>query len=379
MTHWLHAGASVVGQGHLTTGTPCQDKCHIRVSEDGAWLAVAVCDGAGSAEFADVGATITSRYFCQELVRLAQESETRLPGEWINDFVIDRVLRVRDQLREHAKSDDIRKYHCTLVAALVGPHGGFSVHIGDGAIVGGTFAPPGSFPIVELGSNVLISKPENGEYANETFFVTEGAWVKHLRISPLPTIDWLVVCTDGGASLLLDNDSHVKPGFLTPFLEHQISDGFTDGYVEGVLADPKANKLTTDDKTIAVAVRSKSLPKSGVWTDPAERATPPPVPPAKPPDPVLPAPLPPTRPSDPKNRQGADAEIHLVSSSTARRKRFLSKRVFLRALAIVGSLLVLAVLLMLLNWCCRNQLSVWWGAALSRVRQWKEAMKKREQ
>lgn len=382
MTHWLHAGASVVGQGHLTTGTPCQDKCHIRVSEDGAWLAVAVCDGAGSAEFADVGAAITSQYFCQELVKLAQELETRLPGEWINDFVIDRVLRVRDRLREHAKSDDIRKYHCTLVAALVGPHGGFSVHIGDGAIVGGTFAPPGSFPIVELGSNVLISKPENGEYANETFFVTEGAWVKHLRISPLPRIDWLVVCTDGGASLLLDNDSHVKPAFLTPFLEDQISDGFTDGYVEGVLADPKANKLTTDDKTIAVAVRSKSLPKSGArsgaWTDAAERATPAPVPSAKSPDPVPPAPLPPTRPSDRQDRQGVDVEIHLVPSSTARRKRFLSRRVFLRALAIVGSLLVLAALLWLLNRCCRNQLSAWWGAALLRLQEWKEARKKRE-
>ena len=218
MTHWLHAGASVVGQGHLTSDAPCQDKFQIKVSEDGEWLAVVVCDGAGSAEFAGIGATIASQYFCQELVKLAQELVARLPGEWINDFVIDCVLRVRDRIRAHANSDEIRKYHCTLVAALVGPQGGFSVHIGDGAIVGGTFAPPGSVPFVELGANVLISRPENGEYANETFFITEGAWVKHLRIRPLPRIDWIVVCTDGGASLLLDNDSQVRPAFLVPFI-----------------------------------------------------------------------------------------------------------------------------------------------------------------
>ena len=380
MTHWLHAGASVVGQGHLTSDAPCQDKFQIKVSEDGEWLAVVVCDGAGSAEFAGIGATIASQYFCQELVKLAQELVARLPGEWINDFVIDCVLRVRDRIRAHANSDEIRKYHCTLVAALVGPQGGFSVHVGDGAIVGGTFAPPGSVPFVELGANVLISRPENGEYANETFFITEGAWVKHLRIRPLPRIDWLVVCTDGGASLLLDNDSQVRPAFLVPFLEDQISDAFTDQYVERVLADPKANKLTTDDKTIVVAVRSKSLQKSSAPKVAPERDAPTLIPSPKSSEPAGPAPPLQIRPSAREDRFASDADIHLVPNSTASRRKSPSRRVFLWVFAIVVSFLVITAFLWLLNRFGRNEASALWNSVRSWVQQKvKETIKSREQ
>jgi hypothetical protein len=261
MKRWFYSGASVIGQSHLSMATPCQDKFKIQTSSDGEWIAVAVCDGAGSAEFAEQGASITSTHFCNELIKLSQELASRPPGEWINDFVIDCVIRVREQLRKSANSDDIRKYHSTLVAALMGRSGGFSIHIGDGALFGGTFdnSKPGN--AIELNSNYVISKPENGEYSNETFFITEGSWVKHLRITPLPALDWLVACTDGGASLLLDNENEVKPSFLAPFIEAQINDGFQNSkYIETILNDPKANKLTTDDKTIVLAVREGIVP-----------------------------------------------------------------------------------------------------------------------
>ena len=263
MATWLYSGAAVTGQSHLSTAQPCQDKFKVRSSSDGAWLAVAVCDGAGSAEFAEIGASITSNYFCDELINLSQELNNRTPGAWINDYIIDCVVRVREQLRLKAKSDDIRKYHCTLVAALLGRSGGFLVHIGDGAILGGIFEKLHPNADIELNSGFTISLPENGEYSNETFFVTEGNWVKHLRITPLPTLDWLVVCTDGGASLLLDNKNNVKPNFLAPFIEEQANANFADKkYVETILSDPKANKLTTDDKTIVVAVRNGSFSAS---------------------------------------------------------------------------------------------------------------------
>ena len=228
MSHWLHSGAAVVGQSHSATATPCQDKFKVQTSNDGNWLAIAVCDGAGSAEFAEQGATITSAHFCQELIKLSNELSTRPPGEWINDFVIDCVIRVREQLRKSAQSDDIRKYHCTLVAALIGHSGGFSIHIGDGAILGGSFSKPSVTGEIELNTNFVISMPENGEYSNETFFITEGNWVKHLRITPLPALDWLIACTDGGASLVLDHENFVKPNFLAPFIEAQVNKGFND-------------------------------------------------------------------------------------------------------------------------------------------------------
>jgi len=249
-----------MGQSHQTSQIPCQDKFSCKVSGDGRWLSVAVSDGAGSALNAEAGAEITSTIFCEELLGLSKQLEFRAPGEWINDFVVECVLKVRNQLRSKAKSDDIKSFHCTLVAALVGPEGGFSIHIGDGSIFGGQFKNDSKGGEVELNSNFVISKPENGEYTNETFFITEGNWIKHLRVTPLPRLDWVVACTDGGAALILEKETEVKPKFLVPFFQELISDKFTkNNYISEVLSDPKANALTTDDKTIFVAMRSSAI------------------------------------------------------------------------------------------------------------------------
>ena len=249
-----------MGQSHQTSQIPCQDKFSCKVSADGRWLSVAVSDGAGSALNAEAGAEITSTIFCEELLGLSIQLESRAPGEWINDFVVECVLKVRNQLRNKAKSDDIKSFHCTLVAALVGPEGGFSIHIGDGCIFGGQFNNDSQRGEVELNSNFVMSKPENGEYTNETFFITEGNWIKHLRVTPLPRLDWVVACTDGGAALILEKEIEVKPKFLVPFFQELISAKFTkNNYISEVLSDPKANALTTDDKTIFVAMRSSAI------------------------------------------------------------------------------------------------------------------------
>ena len=249
-----------MGQSHQTSQIPCQDKFSCKVSADGRWLSVAVSDGAGSALNAEAGAEITSTIFCEELLGLSIQLESRAPGEWINDFVVECVLKVRNQLRNKAKSDDIKSFHCTLVAALVGPEGGFSIHIGDGSIFGGQFKNDSQRGEIELNSNFVISKPENGEYTNETFFITEGNWIKHLRVTPLPRLDWVVACTDGGAALIMEKEIEVKPKFLVPFFQELISDKFTKhNYISEVLSDPKANALTTDDKTIFVAMRSSAI------------------------------------------------------------------------------------------------------------------------
>jgi hypothetical protein len=277
MNNWFYSGSSVTGQSHLVTSIPCQDKFSIETTGNGDWFAVAVCDGAGSAEFAEIGATITSTYFCKKLIGLAAELNERPPGEWINDFVINCITEVRNELRLEAGSDNIRKYHCTLVAALIGKSGGFSIHIGDGALFGGNFEKNNNGSHIELNKNFIKSNPENGEYANETFFITEGNWIKHLRILPLPPLDWMVVCTDGGASLLLDNDNEVKPNFLAPFVEAQINDKFQNkNYITEILSDPKANKLTADDKTIVLAIRNNlvTLPIKCIFTKAEASLTP---------------------------------------------------------------------------------------------------------
>jgi hypothetical protein len=274
MAHWISAGASATGSSHFATLTPCQDASVLKTSKDGEWVVMVVSDGAGSASKAEEGSRLVADFFSDELFKLINELNRRPPGHWINDFVIEKVIQTRAALRDLAKSDDIRDYHCTLVACLAGPSGGFSIHIGDGLIVGGYKSSTNSNTPLSL----FVSEPENGEYANETYFITEGDWIKHLRISPMPRMDWIFCCSDGGGALALTNDTELKIGFLEPV----ISDVFAlndeesrDKKLAEYLSDPLSEKVTNDDKSIILSIRSGLKPNlsdyvtRGTLRDPA--------------------------------------------------------------------------------------------------------------
>jgi hypothetical protein len=256
---WIIANASVIGPGHQKTNTPCQDASVIQVGESGEWVAVVVSDGAGTASHSQEGSSFIAGFFATSLISLSVELASRAPGQWINDYVIERILEARHSLRAKAASDDISKYHCTLVACLLGPSGGFAIHIGDGAIFGGNAAHQQLTGETQLNSNFFISAPDNGEYTNETYFVTEGNWIKNLRITPMPKLDWIYACTDGGTALSMIADKEPKEGFIVPVLNEILKKNSTaerNTVLTSILADPQADKVTGDDKTIAIACRT---------------------------------------------------------------------------------------------------------------------------
>ena len=259
---WRVGCSSAVGSSHLITGTPCQDSYSVDSSDDGSWVAVTVCDGAGSAQYAGDGAQYVSSAFNSKLLGLGEKLRSRAPGGWINDEVIRFVIEVRDGLRSIAKSDDISGYHTTLVSLLVGPFGGLSIHIGDGVVVSGeaTHEHDGKWAVNKL----TVSEPENGEYANETFFITESTWLKHIRITPLPKINWAILATDGGTEYIWD---HVRMSPSASALS-QLFDVASDGTARNgnglsnideaiglYLTDEQFAHVTSDDKTIALVVR----------------------------------------------------------------------------------------------------------------------------
>jgi len=248
--YWYLGGASVKGISHIETNTPCQDSYEIAYSNDGKWVAVAVCDGAGSAKYSEAGAKLVAQTFAQKLILLSQELKTRTPGNWINDFVIQQVLNVRENLRKIAGQDQLNDYHSTLVACLVGETGGFVIHIGDGAVIGGVSEKKDNE--IYLDKSSFISEPQNGEYANETFFITEGDWIKNLRITPLPPLDWMLLGTDGGSSFYLYPSNNLKKDFISSFINEIFKKNPFEWSkrIENVLSDDQANKITNDDKTI---------------------------------------------------------------------------------------------------------------------------------
>ena len=259
---WIIASASVTGLSHKKISAPCQDASVIQVSESGEWVAIVVSDGAGTASHSQEGSSFLATFFARSLISLSAELSSRAPGQWINDYVIERLLNARLSLRSKANSDDISKYHCTLVACLIGPSGGFAIHIGDGAIFGGKASHNQVLGKVELNNSFFISSPANGEYSNETYFVTEGNWIKNLRITPMPRLDWIYACTDGGTALSMVSDREPKEGFIVPVLKELLNESNTadrNASLFKILENPQADKVTGDDKTIAIACRENLI------------------------------------------------------------------------------------------------------------------------
>lgn len=252
MTNWVYAYSSVIGQGHIKTGMPCQDSSSVSQSANGKWLAIVASDGAGSAKHSQVSSSFITDFFSKSLISLSKELEKREPGSWINDYVVECILKARHELRSIAKSDNLRDYHCTLLGCLIGETGGFLIHIGDGAAFGGKSISS------NLSADYFSSLPENGEYSNETFFITESDWIKRLRITPINALDWIMLNTDGGTSLSMVNDSEPKWGFVLPLfnmIKKEKSQAGRNEKLKSILTDLQADKLTGDDKTICLAFR----------------------------------------------------------------------------------------------------------------------------
>ena len=259
MTKWTITAASIIGSGHINTDIPCQDASSAMLSENGEWVALVVSDGAGTAIHSDKSSSLVSASFAKALIELSYEIDRRAPGAWVNDFVIEHIIKTRQELRSLADSDSLQNYHCTLVACLIGSSGGFLIHIGDGAIFGGLTKNIDNKKL-SLSHSPIISLPENGEYSNETYFITEGDWIKHLRITPISPVDWIVLGTDGGTTLAMIGDKEPKPGFIVPLLNtlsKDLDETSRTEKLKAILSDVQADKLTSDDKTLCIAYKTK--------------------------------------------------------------------------------------------------------------------------
>jgi hypothetical protein len=247
-----------VGRSHLMTGQPCQDAYFLNTSKNKQWIVAVVCDGAGSAERSLEGAKLASTAMGTALLRIADTLDKKSPGHWINDEIIQSIIDVRKSLRNIAESDSIAAFHTTIVAVLLGPSGGVSVHIGDGAIFGANLTNQEDKTFID--SDYRISLPENGEYANETFFLTEADWIKHLRINALPSLDWFAIGSDGGCSLALIKESELREQFFMQLFTRVLIEDVEIEEIEDNLNETKEfDKLTSDDITLITVISNKNF------------------------------------------------------------------------------------------------------------------------
>ncbi len=180
-------------------------------------------------------------------------------GAWVADvseltpWVKEGIALLRERLALTAARDQgtLEDYHATIVGTVAGPSGGIFFHIGDGAAV--ALAPTAS-------AAPVLSRPENGEFSETTFFLTQSQWEEHLRITTFgPEHDVLLMMTDGVTPFALTRDG---AGPFAPFVEpltkylRENSRPEGEAALAATLSKEEVRRITGDDKTLVWAMRN---------------------------------------------------------------------------------------------------------------------------
>jgi len=207
---------------------------------------IVVCDGAGSKIFGGVG----SNYLCRVLIRhlrLTKPSDHVIFRETI-ETAIDSFRCVIERLcRQKNLKVTLEDFACTMMVCFRQIYAdrtlNYCAHLGDGAI----FYLDNAFENAEF-----VSLPENGEYANQTYFVTDENWLDHLRIhSPPDEALNLILMTDGVTPMALKNNEpffdFVRP--LMSFLDNSSSHEGGQSLAK-MLSSKKSMAISPDDKSV---------------------------------------------------------------------------------------------------------------------------------
>ena len=250
---WKTIKASAIGTSHLDSQTECQDSHKVDVvqtEDSNQYLIAVVSDGAGSA----INSSIGSKTTCETLAELVTQSlKTDQDSALTENNATQWVQIVRDEINIIAEKEDleVREYACTLLCAVVSNKGALFFQIGDGAMI-----------VSKFGLMGIVFWPDNGEYANSTYFITDENAIDRLRILKVESnIDELAIFSDGIQNLALTNSSKTPhyPFFNSMFeflrkVKNADYDNL-DKKLELFLQSENINSRTDDDKTLVLATR----------------------------------------------------------------------------------------------------------------------------
>ena len=258
--NWKTLAVSVRGTSHLSANLPCQDYGYwqkVTIKEKELLIGV-VSDGAGSAPRSGEGAERACRYFVRVMTEYLEEGGrlSALTLQWGKEW----CLRFQGYLDAQAEMQNAspRDYASTFLATVLSNHESIFFQLGDGAIV---------VSEDEVGETLkayrCIFWPQQGEYENQTHFLTSKRSLDHFKFEyESHGHRQIFLFTDGLQRLALDYGSHGAhlPFFkamaspilkATPFHEEVLSDG-----LRALLTGEEVTAETDDDLTLLIAVRT---------------------------------------------------------------------------------------------------------------------------
>jgi hypothetical protein len=254
MTNWRLIGASVTGTSHQKSGLPCQDAHAYRELAGCAVLVVA--DGAGSAERSAEGAQCASQAALTALVESLAGGWPADAELWHDQFdAAYAAAKARLEQLSAAAELPARAFATTLLCAALSDQGLAVAQLGDG--VAAAFSPSGD---KQTGGDwFLAAEPQRGEYANETYFLSQPDALQRLEIAVYAEpVRALALMTDGLLRLVLDGNRQPHVPFFQPLLTfgvEVVTEAQGNGQLAGFLASDRVCARTDDDKTIVLALR----------------------------------------------------------------------------------------------------------------------------
>ena len=249
--------ASRLGAAHLRDGTPNQDSVVVALpflGRLGPAAVMAVSDGAGSAKYSQHGSRAACIAGVASLSRQLDRNPAIAVKEHLMRSALQRAVRsarrsvIETAQRSHRTSGltNVNEYACTMMLTLSGPRLVGVAHVGDGCVVAG-----------DGEEWRLLSAPDNGEFANETRFLTNPRNLPRVTVASGSEISCVAVITDGLQDVALSHGSVPHERFWTPLYRalNRISSTNPHTVLDSLLRKVADAGKATDDCTIAVSVR----------------------------------------------------------------------------------------------------------------------------
>lgn len=251
---WKVAASSVTGSSHKDRGEPGQDTSRagsVRIADCEYFIGL-VADGAGSTAHGGRGAEIACETAFLSIIDILRQNGdlSGVTDDLIRGWItVSRDAIAAEALREGRRLKD---YACTLLGAVTSREHALFFQIGDGAIV------------IRAGEEYqAVFWPEQGEYANTTFFVSDESCLERLKISHHGSSpEEVALFTDGLQNLVLSfSQKKAHAGFFRPLFEALRQDpgtGFADfdGQLNRFLLRDDISARSDDDRTLVLAVQS---------------------------------------------------------------------------------------------------------------------------
>ena len=249
---WKFTHASVTGTSHTERGEDGQDFSRagtVQIGESEYFIGIAA-DGAGSTSDGGRGAEIACRTLFEKIV--ATIRDIPVLSDISDEDIRGWVTAARDAIATTSQDDGkrLREYASTILGSVAGNDHAIYFQIGDGAIVAGTGQ-----------GYETIFWPEQGEYANSTYFITDEQYMALLSLRHAEAPEEIALFTDGLQTLVLSfSEKRAHAGFFRPLFDAlRLSGDEVPGFsaqLETFLSRDDISRRSDDDKTLVLAVRT---------------------------------------------------------------------------------------------------------------------------